>query len=277
MREKLSFLRRILHVKSTASSFCWSKISIFIFFLLQCSYLTSQVVNIEQARVRLDSTGWAGIAHASFQSQKYESLLFSASLRGAIQHRVDRRIWMYLVDAGISAADNVQFNNNALGHVRYNYVLMENKLQWETFTQMQQNRLLGLDRRNLLGSGFRWIIADNEKANVNFGLLAMLEVERAKPAPESYWFGRTSSYVSFVWKEPGKFALSSTTYYQPLMGKSADFRLMGQHAIAFALHNLWSFRVELTHFYDSRPPMDIVKGTFNTSLGVAYDFGKMKK
>lgn len=276
MRERVSFTRRTRHIKPTASSSCWSKISILLVCLLQSSFLICQVVNIEQARVKLDSTGWAGIAHASFQSQKYQSLLFSASLRGAVQHRVDRRVWMYLIDAGISAADNVQFNNNALAHVRYNYVLLEDVLQWETFTQMQQNRLLGLDRRNLLGSGFRWTIADNEKGNFNFGLLAMLEVERAKPAPGSYLFGRASSYFSFIWKEPGKFALSSTTYYQPIIGNGADFRLMGQHALAFALHDLWSFRVELTHFYDSRPPKDIVKGTFNTSLGIAYDFGKMK-
>lgn len=235
------------------------------------------MVNIEQARVRMDSAGWAGVASGNFQSQKYADLLFSASLRGAIQHRVDRRVWLYLADAGISAANNVQFNNNALAHVRYNYILLDQKLQWETFTQMQQNRLLGLDRRNLLGSGFRWTIAENEKANCNFGLLAMLELERAKPAPETYGFGRASSYFSFVWKEPGKFALSSTTYYQPLMGNSADFRMMGQHALAFGIHQFWSFRVEVTHFYDSRPPESVVKSTFNSSIGVAYDFGQIRK
>jgi hypothetical protein len=275
MRDMNSPTRALSLLSSTSVTYNVTKIVFFLLAVFNCSYLFSQVVNIEQARIRMDTTGWAGIANGNLQSQKYENLLFSASLRGAVQHRIDRRIWLYLADAGFSVADNVQFNNNALAHVRYNYILND-VFQWETFTQMQQNRLLGLDRRNLLGSGPRVTLADSERARVYFGLLGMLELERAKPAPGTFAFGRASGYLSLSVKEPGKFAFTSTTYFQPVLDNLLDYRISGQHAIAFGINQEWSFRVEVTHFYDSRPPEGFVKGTFQSTLGVAYDFGKMR-
>ncbi|MFZ4785608.1 MAG: DUF481 domain-containing protein [Flavobacteriales bacterium] len=260
---------------SSSIGFNYTKLAFFLFVVLNCSKLFGQVVNIEQARIHLDTTGWAGIAHANFQAQKYNNLLFSSSLRGSVQHRIDKRIWLYLVDGGFSVADQVQFNNNALAHVRYNYLLSD-FLQWETFTQLQQNRLLGLDRRYLTGTGMRMIISETDRAKIYFGLMGMLELERAKPSPRTFAYGRTSTYLSFTWKEVGKWAVSSTMYFQPLMDNIKDYRFSGQHAFAFALNEQWSFRLEITHFYDSRPPQDFVEGNFSSTFGIAYDFGKRR-
>ncbi len=230
----------------------------------------AQVVNIEQARIRMDSLGWAGMLNGTFSAQKYRDVFYNAALRGVIQHKMDRELWLLLVDAGISVADQVQLNNNSLIHVRNNYEL-KSWVRWESFAQVQQNRLLGLQRRHLCGTGPRFVIWDDDRFRLFTGTLAMVELEKIRGGTKSEWFGRASGYISWSFNDPGKWAFSSTTYFQPIMNRLADHRWAGQHAFSWALNHNWSMRVELTHFYDSRPPKDIVKSTFNTFIGVTYD------
>lgn len=246
------------------------KIIIVLVGLFSCVFSFSQVVNIEQARIRMDSIGWAGMLNGNFSAQKYQDVFYNAALRGTVQHKMERELWLLLLDAGISVADQVQLNNNSLIHVRNNYDLYS-WVRWETFAQIQQNRLLGLRRRHLIGSGPRFIIWDDDRFRLFAGTLAMLEIERVRNTTKSDWYGRASTYISWSVNKPGKWAFSSTTYFQPIMNRLNDHRWAGQHAFSVALNRNWSMRLELTHFYDSKPPVDIVKSTFNTFIGITYD------
>ncbi|MEZ4800335.1 MAG: DUF481 domain-containing protein [Flavobacteriales bacterium] len=230
----------------------------------------SQVVNIEQSRVNLDSAGWAGTVTANFTSQKYQSLFLSAASRAAIYKKDSIDTWLFLAESGFSVAQKAQFNNMSLFHARFNRELLP-WVKGEAFTQMQYNKLLGLDRRNLLGVGLRYKLAERENQWYYLGSAVMLEYEKVNHGDRSVLYGRSSFYFSWTYKVPEKWAITSTSYFQPLLNRLNDYRLAGQHAFSMLVNKHWAFRVELTHFYDSRPPVGIIKSTFTNTLGLVWN------
>lgn len=230
----------------------------------------SQVVNIEQSRVNLDSAGWAGTITANFTSQKYQNLFLAAASRAAVYKRTGPDLWLFLAESGFSVAQKAQFNNMSLAHVRFNREVLP-WLKLEGFTQMQYNKLLGLDRRNLLGGGLRYKLAEKDNQWYYLGSSIMLDYEKVNNGDRSVLYGRSSFYFSWTYKQLDRWALTSTSYFQPLLNRLNDYRLAGQHSFSMAINKNWAIRVELTHFYDSRPPVGVIKSTFTSTLGLVMN------
>lgn len=235
-----------------------------------CLKFYAQVVNIEQSRINLDSAGWAGTITANFTSQKYQNLFLAAATRAAVYKKVDRDLWLFLGESGFSVAQKAQFNNMSLAHVRFNREVLS-WLKAEGFTQMQYNKLLGLDRRNLLGAGLRYKLAEKDNQWYYLGSSVMLDYEKVNQGEESILYGRSSFYFSWTFKELDEWSITSTSYFQPLLNRLNDYRLAGQHSFSMAVNKNWAVRVELTHFYDSRPPVGIIKSTFTSTLGLVMN------
>ncbi len=243
-----------------------------ISFLFFSQLLLAQIVNIEQARMRTDTLGWAGHVDASFQSVKYDKSFVTASFKATAQLKQLKNTWLLLGDFGFSAGGSERFNNAALGHLRFNRKI-HRYIRWEVFSQVQQNQLLDLDLRLLNGTGPRFILLQEEIGRIYLGVLYMSELERVKGATELRHTHRSSSYISLNMK--GKtLSYSGTVYYQPRLFYFSDFRLSGQHTFAFAINQRWKMKLELNHFYDTAPPLGVVKSTFATSMGVAVELGK---
>jgi len=230
-----------------------------------------QVVNIEQSRMHLDSLGWSGVIQGNFQMQKYQNLFLATSARTTVFKKNKNDYWMFLGETGFSVAQEVQFNNMSLFHARYNRSTAIEWLKWEAFTQMQYNRLLGLDRRNLLGSGLRFKLYEKDNSRYYLGSSVMWDYEKVNRGEESVLYGRSSFYFSFTHKVPGKWSLVSTTYYQPLVNRLNDVRVAGQHAFTTPVGKHLGVRIELNHYYDSRPPVGIIKSTFNSQIGLIWE------
>lgn len=244
--------------------------------LVTCFLLASvsraQVVNIEQARIKTDTSAWAGHIQSTFFSQQNQNRLLSASLRGTVQHKTKNKKHLYLalLDGNFSASNAVQYSNAAMIHLRYNYKLFS-LLKWEVFSQLQQNKVLGLDRRALLGTGPRLKLLDSEHWRSYWGVLGMLEQERLKGASQLDYFMRASSYFTITITQSERWSFASTTYYQPLFADFHDFRIAGQHTFSLAIAKHWAMRAELTHTWDSKPPTGVVKSTVLTSMGIGID------
>jgi len=232
----------------------------------------AQVVNIEQARIKTDTSAWAGHIQSSFFSQQNQNRLLSASLRGTVQHRVrdKRSLLLALLDGSFSASNAIQYSNAAMLHFRYNYKLT-NLLKWEVFAQLQQNKVMGLDRRALLGAGPRMKLLDNEHWRSYIGVLGMLEQEKIKEVAEINYFFRGSSYFTVTVASKDLWTFASTTYYQPLMSDFKDYRIAGQHTFSLLIAKHWAMRAEITHTWDSRPPSGVVRSTVLTSMGIGID------
>ena len=142
----------------------------------------SQVVNIEQARVNLDSTGWQANVDLSYFRQEFDDDLTTVTGRFSAQKKDSKIYLLLLADAGYSYSQEDVFTNYKLGHVRAS-VKCAPRIRWEAFVQAQDNRPLGIQFRSLLGTGPRARLFANEHGRLYGGTTAMLENEWSTKTP----------------------------------------------------------------------------------------------
>ena len=88
--------------------------------LIYIQDVSGQIVNIEQARIRTDTTGWTGHTDLNFQTIKYEETLYNIGLKGSAQWKNANNLWLLLGDVSYAASTKEKFNNSGLLHLRYN-------------------------------------------------------------------------------------------------------------------------------------------------------------
>jgi hypothetical protein len=228
-----------------------------------------QIVNIEQARIRTDSIGWTGHTDLNFQTIKYEEVLYNVGLKGSAQWKNAKNLWLLLGDVSYAASTNEVFNNSGLLHLRYNRKLTS-KVKWEAFSQLQFNQLLALNYRLLNGTGLRFSIVNKESARLYIGTIVMQELENIRGLNKNTNDFRLSNYVSMNLNK-NQWAYSGTVYFQPQLDFWKDYRVSGQHTISTSLGHHMRLKIELSHFYDSSPPLDVPKSTVMTTIGMGID------
>jgi hypothetical protein len=228
-----------------------------------------QIVNIEQARIRTDTIGWTGHTDLNFQTIKYEEVLYNVGLKGSAQWKNEKKLWLLLGDVSYAASTNEVFNNSGLIHLRYNRKL-NSKVKWEAFSQLQYNQLLALNYRLLNGTGFRFSIVNKESTRLYTGTLLMQELENIRGLYKNTSDFRLSNYVSMNLNKK-QWAYSSTVYFQPRLDFWKDYRVSGQHTVSTSLGHHMRLKFELSHFYDSNPPLNVPKSTVMTNVGLGID------
>ena len=228
-----------------------------------------QIVNIEQARIRTDTIGWTGHTDLNFQTIKYEEVLYNVGLKGSAQWKNEKKLWLLLGDVSYAASTNEVFNNSGLLHLRYNRKL-NSKVKWEAFSQLQYNQLLALNYRLLNGTGFRFSIVNKESTRLYTGTLLMQELENIRGLYKNTSDFRLSNYVSMNLNKK-QWAYSSTVYFQPRLDFWKDYRVSGQHTVSTSLGHHMRLKFELSHFYDSNPPLNVPKSTVMTNVGLGID------
>ncbi len=228
-----------------------------------------QIVNIEQARIRTDTIGWTGHTDLNFQTIKYEEVLYNVGLKGSAQWKNEKKLWLLLGDVSYAASTNEVFNNSGLLHLRFNRKL-NSKVKWEAFSQLQYNQLLALNYRLLNGTGFRFSIVNKESTRLYSGTLLMQELENIRGLYKNTSDFRLSNYVSMNLNKK-QWAYSSTVYFQPRLDFWKDYRVSGQHTVSTSLGHHLRLKFELSHFYDSNPPLNVPKSTVMTNVGLGID------
>ena len=237
--------------------------------LLTSLSLSAQVVNIEQARVNADSTGWQANLDLSYFRQEFDDDLTTLTGRFSAQQKNSKVYLLFLADAGYSYSQDNVFTNFKLGHVRASVKVIP-RMRWEGFIQAQDNRPLGIQFRSLIGTGPRVRLLVKDKGRLYGGTMVMLENEWATSGIKDQWVLRSSNYVNFNWSRDDKFGWASTLYYQPRYESINDYRISGQHSLIYSFTKKLNAKLEFTHYYDSRPPSEGLNRSRITTMGLSY-------
>jgi len=191
--------------------------------------------------------------------------------------------------------DNDEVSNSLFTQLRYNYFINE-KSRFYSFTQIQSNAILLLERRLLLGAGFRRNIIDIKKDTssryeLDISAGVMQEQELLKTPPEfNIIDGQESrNYTRAIFSLVGiidiqdKFTIVNTTYLQQYVMNFNDFRLLNETNVMVKINEWLSIGLDLEYRFDSDPPMGINKVTsmeefilknkdFNSNLGLIFNF-----
>lgn len=250
------------------------KFHITLFLLLLFHTAHAQVVNIEARRMSTDSIRFVGDFNLAvlLNSTNGKSI---TTFRGNIVTQWKSKKYKHLLLAAanydLANAEEESFVNNFYIHLRYNYKI-NHWLRWEAFVQSQTNEPLGLQFRQLFGTGPRFKLKLNKDADVFLGTAYMYEYEKTvPPTMEMLNLHRWSNYASLNIHIPKlNGSIISTIYYQPVFSDFTDFRIMNDTRVDFNLTAKWRVYTRFSYLFDSKPPANIRKTALNFEQGFGF-------
>lgn len=167
--------------------------------------------------------------------------------------------------------------DRAFAHLRHRTAITPG---WavEGFAQVGRDPFSRLTQRALLGGGVRWVLYEVDQKSAGYlGLGAFHEQESL-----SSKLGTSDAIRSVLWRANSYLVLKrqlneqvrlySTTYYQPAISDSADFRLLEQASVLVKLDQHLELKLSLDIAFDSRPPQTVHKRDMFYSTGLEYSF-----
>jgi hypothetical protein len=242
--------------------------------LLLPGMLRAQIVNIENARMQSDTVGWMGGTGAAVNLTQNTQKIFGADLEAHLQYKTsnDKGLWLILGNYNFLKAGNNKFISNGFAHLRYNRKI-NNWLRWEIFSQFQNNIITQIDSRVLVGTGPRFRIIKNAVFRLYAATLFMYEREKERTAPAiSHIDLRNSSYVSFTYTPKVNMEIISTTFFQPLLKKLSDYRILNQVSLKVKATKHFSLSVKWNYLHDRFPAGTAPRTTYTFGTGIDYDF-----
>ncbi|MES2761505.1 MAG: DUF481 domain-containing protein [Bacteroidota bacterium] len=245
--------------------------SITVFILVMSASIKAQVVNIEGKRFMNDTNGWVGNADFNFNvfNNTQQVLQFSNTLR--VQYQKNRSRFILLNDLNFIKAGNTDFANAGYQHFRYNYKV--NKwVTMEAFTQTQYNPVLKLDFRYLIGAGPRLKLLKKEHAKIYVAALYMYEYDDIVGDPINLYEHRISSYVTCTFSVLKNLEFTSTTFYQPNIENTADYRIANDSGLEIHISKHLNFKSSFNMLYDTYQPVGIPDLVYSFKNGLSIKF-----
>ncbi len=245
-------------------------LSIFLLFMLLQS--KAQVINIEDKRIKTDTTGWSGSGEASVYMNKNNDFVLSVLTDLHFQYKTKKSLFLLLTDiATVSVNEDQHFVNSGFQHFRYNYKITD-RFVWEAFMQGQYNEPLAIDYRLLAGTGPRYKIIGTSRLRLYAAALYMYEQEKNAGESLLQYNNRMSSYISFTIAPTDNFSVVSTTYYQPRLDDFADRRISTTFDLnAFITKRLY-LKINYNLLDDSAPAEGIATTIYELTAGVGLEF-----
>lgn len=235
---------------------------------------SAQIVNIERARMQSDTTGWMGGAGTAVTLTQNTQKIFSADVEAHLQYKTsrDKGLWLILGNYGFLKAGNTKLISNGFIHLRYNYKIND-WLRWEVFGQFQNNSVTQIDSRALIGTGPRFKLVKNKALRLYAATLIMYENEKELTTPQvKHNDIRSSSYISFTWTPQSNLELISTTFFQPLLKKLSDYRILNQATLKVKATKHFGLSLKWNYLHDRFPAGTAPRTTYTFATGVDYDF-----
>ncbi|WP_034228834.1 DUF481 domain-containing protein [Aquimarina pacifica] len=235
--------------------------------------MQAQIVNVENLRHEIDSTGWSGHVRLDGQLEKNNTsriLNFSNQLR--LQYKREKSVWFLIHDMSFKEINATEIINNSTQHLRYSHEL-SSRVSYEAFLQSQSDKVSEIKIRALAGTGLRFNLYNAKKYKFFLGVTMMYEYENSVDDIENVQNNiRSSNYVSFKIKPNDNISLVSSNYFQPLIDYISDYRILSETAIMLKIVKNLKFITTLYYIFDSFPVTNVAKEQYKLTSGLVYSF-----
>ncbi|MDB2606615.1 DUF481 domain-containing protein [Zobellia sp.] len=250
------------------------KILVFIgVVLLSICSSNAQLVNIESQRMQRDSVRFVLKSDLLFNYTDNNGdyiLQIGSNLATQIKSKDLKKILFFTGNYNLIRSKDVDFQNSYFFHLRYNQKITD-FFRLEAFVQNQNNTLLAISKRNLVGAGFRLKLISKKNAKVYFGNAYMYEIEELEDTGELFYNHRNSSYLSATYSFPKtRLDVTGTAYYQPLYRYIANHRVLGQLKAEMPLTMHLSVSALYNYFFSSFDSTSESDRSSNLNLGLTF-------
>ncbi len=231
------------------------KIAIPLFLLLfLCSNAHAQLVNIESKRMQKDSIRFALKSDVLLNyTNNNGDYIFQvgSNLTTQLKSKDLKKIYFFIGNYNLIRTQGQDFQNSWFLHLRYNQKLT-NLFRLEAFVQNQNNTLLTITGRNLVGAGIRLKFISTETTKAYFGNSYMYEIERIDVLDQQFYNHRNSSYLSMNQSfKKSRLDLTGTVYFQPLYRAIQNHRILCQLKSELPISEVIKLSALYNYFYSS--------------------------
>jgi len=125
--------------------------------------------------------------------------------------------------------------------------------------------------RLILGSGFRFMMVNEDKYQLNLGTGFMGEFEELTAS--AYTIDMLSTnYLSFDGQFSENFGLNTITYFQPKISDIGNYRLSNETTLRFRFNKFLSFKIIYALTHDSRDIEGVRKTNYYIKNTLSFNF-----
>ncbi|MBD3670776.1 MAG: DUF481 domain-containing protein [Gammaproteobacteria bacterium] len=234
------------------------------------------IVNMADIHLNTIDQGIGGKVALSLSSLSGNSNNQDYEAGATLKWRGGKESRYLMLDTAYGESNDVAYTDKGFVHLREIYQ-MSPLLAWEAFAQVEQNRFARLSLRQLYGGGARFSFRQAEKLSFHLGTGLFQIDESLFDTGTSTDGGNTSLlranlYLVLKYKVTDKIELVSSTYLQPALSDSGDWRLYEDAALQVPLSKALSLKLSLNYRHDNRPPQEVapIDRSFKTSLEYRY-------
>jgi len=239
--------------------------------LLFTTFSNAQLVNIESKRMQTDSIRFVLRGDFSFSYDNYDGdyiYRIGSSLSTQVKSKDLKKIYFLLGNYNLIRSEAQDFQNTWFLHLRYNHKL-SNLFRFEAFVQSQNNQLLEINSRNLIGAGLRFKLVSKEMVRLYLGNAYMYEEEKGDAFNIKEYNHRNSTYLSIsATIAESNVDITNTVYFQPLYKDFSDFRILEQLKIDVPLSKVLSLYTLFDYYHDNITPSGGSQFSSNISVGL---------
>lgn len=181
-----------------------------------------------------------------------------------------KKIYFFIGNYNLIRSPDQDFQNSWFFHLRYNQKLTD-LFRLEGFIQNQNNALLTITSRNLVGAGIRLKLISKENTKVYFGNAYMYEIEKIDATDQLFYNHRNSSYLSMNQSfKNTKLDITGTVYFQPLYTHIGNHRILCQLKTELPISKIVSLSALYNYFYSSFSPTAENDRSSNLSFGLTF-------
>jgi len=182
-------------------------------------------------------------------------------------------LWL---EHGYGTSNGITNTDRSFMHLRHR-TRIDERWDWELFGQLGRDAFTRLQRRSLAGGGIRYGIAKDSGHRIAIlGAGAFYEAESlaaqsgTTDSESKLWRGNL--FLIFRQQLSNGIQLSSTTYYQPAISDTADFRLLEQFSLRTPITESMNLKLSADYTFDARPPQTVGKGDLRYRTGLEITF-----
>lgn len=246
-----------------------------LFPLLFIGSTAHAIVNMEALHTGAPKAGFSGQVELSMKESRGNTDKQEYSLGSRLQHHRNAITNYLLLSGSYGESNGITNTEKGFLHARHMHQLGP-IVTAEAYGQVETDTFARLELRSLLGAGARLTLLPRAKRGEAYlGLGAYYSEERIDESfvdggTERLW--RANSYLVLKYQASDNTTLVSTTYYQPAMKDSTDYRLLEQAALKVKISDMLSLVIAIDYSRDNRPPIGVVKENITTTTSLSLEF-----
>jgi len=235
------------------------------------------IVNMENMRIGPSEPGFSGNLDLSAAANNGNTDKKEYALDSRLQWQQAQTTDFIVLAYDYGESNEERVTNSRFLHARH-VKQFQPRRAWEAYGQLEKNEFTRLSYRGLVGGGLRFTLAEEaERIGLYLGVGAYTTREKLEKRAgltddgvENY--ERASFYLSYKHHLNPQVSLISTTYYQPRLDDSGDYRALEQAALAVKMNDHLALKLAIDINHDSKPPQAIRDTDVRYFSGLSFRF-----